>query len=308
MQSYEELKNEKSTLAERLAYIDFKLQYTGFVKRAELGDMFNIAEAASSKALSEYIERYKSNIEYDASQKVNVISRATFKPLIHWDAEVALGMLANGFNKNKLPNSTDALVPYDKIDKFPNKLSSECVAKVTRAIAGGYAVQCKYLSDNSENHDFRTLVPLSIMHDGVTWMFRAYHRGDSKKIYFKNFHFSRMREIVELNDSVEGKRRQEEALSEDKHWNLKIPLELRLHPNLEPKTKNLIRWDFGMEEDANEVMVPIRSSFLWILTRKWLIDDRDEHQKSLDKKDKLNRFYKFELLNRETVEFFKNSI
>ncbi|QSX38968.1 WYL domain-containing protein [Shewanella sedimentimangrovi] len=309
MQSYENLKKEeKSNLVERLAYIDFKLQFTGFVKRSEIGEMFNVADAASSKALSAYSLWCKGNMEYDLSQKVNVISRDSFNSLLMLDAEVALGMLANGFNKNKLPGASTTLIPYEKIDRVPNKLSIDCVAKITRALSGGYAISCKYYSENSSNHNFRTIVPLALMHDGTSWLFRGYDRDDSAKLNFKNFHFSRVSDVIELYNDDDGKKEEKEGLSNDKEWNLRIPLELRLHSTLDESTKRKIRLEFGIPEREDEIMIPVRCSFLWILLRKWFIDDRSELEKLSDNESKVKKFYKFELINKETVLFLKNSI
>lgn len=309
MQVYLDIKKEeKSSLAERLAYIDFKLQFTGFVKRSEIGDLFNVADAAASKALSEYSKRFKGNIEYDASLKVNVISKKTFKSMLKFDAEVALGMLANGFNKNKLLSPASNLIAYEKIDSVPNKLSVDCVAKITRAISGGYCIECKYISESSSNHDTRVIAPLAIMYDGTTWMFRGFYRDDPKEVFFKNFHFSRVRNVVELDESKEGYVRSNESLSEDNAWKLKIPLELSLHPQLDDKMKKQVRLDFGMSDDANDIMIPVRCSSLWILTRKWFIDDRSEEEKTNDNKSSRFKFYKFVLINRETVEYLKSSI
>ena len=214
MQIYLDIKNdENSSLAERLAYIDFKLQFTGFVKRSEIGEMFNVADAAASKALGEYGKRFEGNIEYDASLKVNVISKKTFRSMLKFDAEIALGMLANGFNKNKLLSPSSNLIAYEKIDRVSNKLSVDYVAKITRAISGGYCIECKYISENSPNHGTRVIAPLAIMHDGTTWMFRGYHRDDPDGKFFKNFHFSRVRDVIELDESKEGKVRSHETVS-----------------------------------------------------------------------------------------------
>lgn len=315
---HEELKKDGSSnadrLADRLAFIDFKLQFTGYVKRSEIGEVFNIADAASSKVLAEYSKRCASNIEYDSSKKVNAIVRESFKPLLQLDAEKALGMLANGFNKNKLSDTSNTLITYQRIDEVPGKLSPECVSKITRAISGGYSISCKYYSDSSDNLDTRILVPLAIMYDGITWMFRAFYRDDPKGIYYRNFHFTRVDEVKELFVSKENMRQVNEELSQDKEWNSKIPLSLRLHEDRSPKEKDKIRQDFGFTSNQDEIMIPIRSAFLWILTRKWFIDDRSEEQKSLDNEAlnsgelKYKKYFKFELLNKETVDFLKSNL
>ncbi|MEF1336715.1 transcriptional regulator, partial [Vibrio rotiferianus] len=108
------LTNKKS---KRLAYIDFKLFFTGHVSRADLNEVFGIAEAASSRALTEYSAlRPKNKV-----QKTNTIIRDSFNPLIEFDAEQALGMLAHGFNSNMRFN--EAELTYEGIGKIPNRLN-----------------------------------------------------------------------------------------------------------------------------------------------------------------------------------------
>lgn len=310
MQIYPEIEN--SSLFERLAYIDFKLQFTGFVKRSEIGDMFNVADAAASKAISEYTKRYAGNIEYDKSLKVNVISKKSFQSMLNYDAEIALSMLVNGFNKSKLLNQSSNLIAFEKIDWVDNKLSVDSVAKITRAISRGYCIECKYISESSSNHGTRVIAPVAIMHDGTTWMFRGYHRDDSEKKFFKNFHFSRLRDVIELDEQKYGKIQEHEKLDADKEWQTKIPLELVLHPDLDDKAKQHIRLDFGMSDNSDEIMIPVRASSLWIVTRKWFIDDRNDEQKANDKlventRQKSN-FYKFLLQNKETVDYLKKLV
>ncbi|OUS06482.1 hypothetical protein A9Q81_02835 [Gammaproteobacteria bacterium 42_54_T18] len=156
-------------------------------------------DTAASKILAKYSTEREGNMDYDRSIQSNAIVRDKFIPLLKLDAEVALGMLANGFNKSKLSDSASTLVSNEKIDKVPNQLSVDCVAKITRAISEGYGITCNYLSENSANHKVRTLIPVAIMYDGVNWMFRAYHRDGPGSI-FKNFHLSRAREVVEYYD------------------------------------------------------------------------------------------------------------
>ncbi|MBF4286112.1 transcriptional regulator, partial [Vibrio anguillarum] len=90
--------------------------------------------------------------------------------------------LAHGFNKNKLSQPTKTTIPFEKIGRVPNRLSTKFIARITRAINGKYAISCKYRSENSGNHDRRTIIPLAMMHDGVNWMFRGYHRDDKSKV------------------------------------------------------------------------------------------------------------------------------
>ncbi|MCG9607970.1 WYL domain-containing protein [Vibrio chagasii] len=312
MTTFEELVQKKGSQADRLAFIDFKLRYTGIIKRSDIGEMFNIGNAAASKAISDYSEERPHNFQYDTKTKLNTIKRESYKPLLNIDADTALGMLANGFNKNKLYSEPKTIITFDKIGKIPNQLDVECISRVARAIDGGYAITCgSYLSENSDNREARTLLPLAVIYDGNNWMFRAYDRTCTHKTYFKTFHFSRFKNIVEHFDKPEFKQKIEESLDKDLSWNTQIPLELELHPNLNDKEKSRARTDFGLEENTDRITIPTRHAFMWILERKWFIDKRtleeinlEGQQEGTSVQPKNKCFFKFRLTNRDTAQYY----
>lgn len=314
MINFEELVGEKGNLADRLAYIDFKLRYTGIIKRSDIGDMFNIGSAAASKAIAEYSELRPNNLQYNTKTKLNTIVRKSYTPLLNIDAGTALGMLANGFNKNKLYSEAKTIITFDQIGKIPNQLDVKCIAKVARALDGGYAIQCEsYRSEHSDNRDARTLLPLAFMYDGTNWMFRAYERDCQHKIYFKTFHFSRFKKITEHFDKLEFRRKGGESLDKDLSWNTQIPLELELHPTLSDEAKTRVRTDFGMEDRTDRITIPTRHAFMWILKKKWFIDSRslEEIEESYQKqKDSVTkpRYFKFRLTNRDTANYYDNLV
>ncbi|MEY8213888.1 MAG: transcriptional regulator [Colwellia sp.] len=294
--------NNNTVINERLAYVDFKLRFTGHVSRADLGETFGIAEAAASRVLKEYGDNKKDN----KTPKTNTIIREDFSPLIDIDGDIALGMLANGFNKNKLKNNT--IIPYEKIGAIPHQLNVSEVAMITRAIAGGYAIGCKYFSENSGNHGDRVLLPLAIMYDGSNWMYRAFDRLETSSNKFKNFHFTRTTNIKEEFQGKEFKRLEHEELNNDKAWNLRLPLILKLHESLDEKKKSQVRRDFGIPQDSDELYTSERQALIWIIKKKWYIDDRNPEKKASENKDKIKRFFKFELANREMIEKLQNNV
>jgi len=239
-------------------------------------------------------------MEYNRTLRANALKRESYTPLLDFDAETTLGMLANGFNKNKLSEPVKTIVPFEKIGKIPNQLSIECIAKITRAISCGHSIRCCYYSENSSNHDERTIVPLAIMYDGVNWMFRGYHRHDEKSVFFKNFHFSRAKNVVELFEDKNVKKQPTESLEQDKRWNLIVPLQLKLHNTLNDAQKNRVRTDFGMNQDTDEITISVRSAYLWILEKKWFID-RTPQNSDTDKQ----RFYKFKLINSDMIRLLE---
>lgn len=281
--------------AERLAFIDFIFQFKGSLSRNDLTAFFGLKEAAASQALTEYRVLRPFNIEYERSLGKNVIVRTTFEPLIEIDAEMALGMLANGFNKNKLMDGP--LIPYVRIGSVPKKLNVELVAKVTRAISEQYAISCKYFSATSSNHGDRTLFPTAIFYDGVSWMFRAYHKNmETNQGNFKCFDFSRLISATEIPKMTSAKG---EDLNSDSDWHLVTPIVLGIHPSLKSDQQDLLRYEYGINSVSDEFIINTKAVLFYYLVRQWKIDVRPVIPTSNDEK---SMSYNFHLKNRNTLE------
>lgn len=57
---------------------------------------------------------------------------------------------------------------------------------------------------------------------------------------------------------------------------MQIPLLLRLHDKLTEKQKNDIRYEFCMDENADDLVLTEKLSLYWILSRQWFIDDGEK--------------------------------
>jgi len=293
--SYSKLQSIADGHAERIAFIDFKLRFTGFVKRQDLNESFGLSDASASRMLSKYNELRPKNLKYNRTKKVNTIEIETYEPLIDINAETALGMLAHGFNKNKL--SHNPILPYSRIGKIPNQLDVNEVSKITRAMSGSYAIACHYISNNSLQHSERILMPLGLLFDGRNWIFRAYDRSESGSNKFKNYNFSRATLINGLTDK-DSLRLPYEELSVDVKWNLQLPLVLELHPDLLAEDKKTLRKDFGMLPEQNELYLTEKAAILWILTKQWSIDVGNAQEPN---NESSKPYYKFLIKNREMI-------
>jgi hypothetical protein len=286
--SYLELQSSIGNNAERFAYIDFKLRFTGSIKRSDLNDAFGLADASASRLLASYAEIKPLNFTYNRSRKFNVITE-DYQPLVHIDPIVALGMLAHGFNKNKLIDNP--ILPYSRVGTLTNVLNNCDVARITRAMFNKQAIRCNYISSNSNNHSEREILPLSLLFDGRSWIFRAYERSATDEKKFKNYNFSRTTSVVELGP--ESEQRSYESLAADTLWNERVPLILALHPNLTEDQKKSVRRDFGMPATNEELILTERAALLWILQHRWFIDKRE----AVTEKNK--QYYNFYFKNRE---------
>lgn len=308
MLNYDELKDEYSNNADRFAFIDFMLLFTGTVKRSDIGSQFNLSDAAASKILKLYNEICPQNMRYDHSIRSNTLE-SSYEPLFEWKAEVALGMLANGFNKNKLSEPARTVIPYEKITSLPDQMKTSVVSSITRAITGGYSIFCEYYSKSGKGLSQRELVPLEILNDGEFWMFRAYDRSetDHKRNKFKFFNFARVLSLVENMNEVSSKRKEYENIKYDIDWNLEIPLDLKLHEDRTDKEREEIRIDFGLSSGVDQLIILKRAAFLWILKNKWHIDTRTKEQELEEKKqfEELSNTYKSNLITQKKYYKFK---
>lgn len=276
--------------AERLAYIDFRLRFMGSINRSHITDLFGIADAAASNEISEYKKLRPENVDYMRVKRANVILRDTFVPLIDISSDKALGMLANGFNKNKLVDTP--LIPYQRVGVFPKKLGPSLVSKITRSIHCQTAIRCIYLSGNSDNHGFRTLLPTAIFYDGHSWKFRAFHReNNTGRGVFKCFNFSRVIEVEELNDESA---KELEKIENDEEWQLTVPIYLEVHPLLPANVQKRVKEDFGLSDDDNEMVVTERAALFYFLRKHWAIDINDSPTD--------DRFYNFYLKNTDDLK------
>lgn len=290
--------------ADRMAYIDFKLRFTGSLKRSDMQDTFGLAEAAASRMFTMYSEIRPHNFEYDRARKLNSICTDTYLPLIPIDAETALGMLVHGFNKNKLSDAPQ--LPYARVGNLPTPLNVEEVAKITRAMFEGNAISSRYVSFNSSNHDVRQIVPLAVISDGRNWIYRAFDRSEKEKYPFKNFNFSRSAD-VHILETPDARKKPYEVLEVDSKWNLVVPVLLELHQNLSDTQRESTQSHFGMAPDQTELILNERAALVWMLCKLWDVDtsgataNRNERS---DSEDKAVRHFNFSLKNKDMLRPF----
>lgn len=299
--TYEQLLDEVGNVSktDRLAYIDFLLMFKGSLTRQDLTDFFGIKMASASAAISEYREYRQDNVEYAHKEAKNVIKISNFNPLLNYDAEGALGMLANGFNKGKF-NATPTL-PYERVGFMPKRLDVNLVAKVTRAISNNSSITCKYLSHSSKVHDERTLYPTAIFYDGISWMFRAFSISESTPGGdFRSFNFSRISSATEMPQNYAKKH---QTIQSDADWQTIIPVVLQIHPSIDSESKkSVLIHEYGVDSSTNQLSVSVRAVLFYYLKEQWSIDVRTEDEIEVDKR-KLR--YNFILKNSATFKHLK---
>ena len=272
--------NEDYDLALRLAFIDFRLLFTGSLSRVDIINEFAVSEITATRILNEYKKVRPKNLLYSNKTKKFTISEE-FDNLIDISAEDALDMLASGFDKNKILRGRNVVI-FERIGLYLPPLNKEKVATITRAIFNKKKIKCSYNSIRSGDASERFLSPLVILFDGRNWIFRAYQEDSKTKINYKNFNFSRVESVEALIDHINN----EFGLDYDDLWGKFLPVELEINPLLGDEAKNEIRRDYNIPDGQNKILFTERAAFLWIIFNEWSVDFQQKNQDSF--KFKLN--------------------
>jgi hypothetical protein len=243
---------------QRLAYIDFKLYFTGMVTRSEIVSHFELGLAAATRDLKFYKDNAPENMAYDNVEKKYFIT-TQFKPIFKHDARRTLIKLANNIS-----DGFDAIGDTSFPIESPNPLNVpdiDIIAKLSQAIINQKPISVMYTSLSSGS-GVRELVPHSIVDNGLRWHLRAY---DRKSKSFRDFVLTRITKITiqALTPSPE------EDKLEDHQWMRMVPLQIIPHPN-NVKYPTAIKLDFGMEKGMLEVNV--RAAMAGYLLRRWNVD------------------------------------
>ena len=242
---------------ERLAFIDFSLQYFGQLSRSDLIQRFKTGLAAGTRDLSTYRELAPNNLTLSHQTK-NYHRTPNFKPIFEHDPEAILTGLCRGFGdglsngiqaSDYCQNSTQLVLP-----------KSETIAAVMRAINNRQAISCDYISLSSGLNN-REIVPHTIVNNGQRWHVRAF---DRKSQEFRDFVCTRLQNVTAIVKPIAII----QAKEFDKEWNTIHPISLVPHPSI--KHFEAIELDYAMVDGKRELNV--REALLGYLMRQWNVD------------------------------------
>ena len=243
---------------QRLAYIDFKLYFTGMVTRSEIVSHFELGLAAATRDLKFYKDNAPENMAYDNVEKKYFIT-TQFKPIFKHDARRTLIKLANNISDG-FDSIGDTSFPIESPSPL-NVPDIDIIAKLSQAIINHKPISVIYTSLSSGS-GARELVPHSIVDNGLRWHLRAY---DRKSKSFRDFVLTR---ITKVTIQAQTPSPEEDKL-EDHQWMRMVPLQIIPHPN-NVKHPTAIKLDFGMEKGILEVNV--RAAMAGYLLRRWNVD------------------------------------
>ncbi|CAH9065902.1 hypothetical protein PSEHALCIP103_03477 [Pseudoalteromonas haloplanktis] len=265
---------------ERLAFIDFNLQYFGQVARADLIQRFKTGLAACTRDLASYKELAPQNLLLSHTTK-SYHRLESFKPLFEHNAESILSALCRGFGDGLSSNIQPSSYCQDATRLIhPN---SEVIATLMRAITSKLAIECQYTSLTSGTTS-KLLVPHSIVNNGTRWHVRAF---DRTKKQFRDFVTTR----IECPKILQSLIKPEESADKDTQWHTICDIILTPHPKL--KYPKAIELDYAMEN--GKLQLEVRAALLGYLLRQWSVDCTEQgtlncntYQLHLSNKSQLN--------------------
>ena len=258
MELDQKLKQLSFPQKQRLAYIDFKLFFVGYVTRAEIVNHFEKGLSSATRDINLYKELCPENMVYDAKEK-KYFQTESFKPLVKHDPRKTLAKLANQITDG-FDTIGDTAFPVEtpSILNIPDIF---VVAKLVQAVINEKVVRVIYTSLSSGSGT-RELVPHSIVDNGLRWHLRAF---DRKTKSFRDFVLTRITKVTLTQDNSSP----EENKLEDHQWTRMVPLQIIPHPN-NVEHPTAIELDFGM---TNSVLkINVRAAMAGYLLRRWNVD------------------------------------
>ncbi len=255
-----QLENLNHAQRERLAFVDFSLEFFGQIARADLIQQFGTGLASCTRDLALYKELAPNNAVLMHENKRYVRSDS-FRAIFEHDPETTLRALAKGFgNGFSLPLEKSPIC-FDAVRLVHPK--SEIISAIMRAIYSKSAIKCEYESLSSGTTK-RELVPHAIVNNGHRWHVRAY---DRKSKAFRDFVCTRFKRI----ELQETEPKSNELADMDSAWNKLCELQLVPHPRL--SHSKAIEMDYGMTKGTLELEV--RAALANYVLRQWNVDCTD---------------------------------
>ncbi|MCG9696796.1 WYL domain-containing protein [Shewanella sp. Isolate11] len=248
---------------QRLAFIDFSLQYFGQISAQDLIAKFATGLAASNQDLINYRGLAADNMSLMHQDK-RYLRNPGFKPLFDHDPEMILHGLANGFGDGLSHPVQPSAVCIDAVQLIHP--DTNIIAGIMRAIQQRQAISVTYVSVSSGETQ-RDLVPHTLVNNGQRWHVRCFDRTHE---IFTDFVVTRIKSVaISANEPFDH-----ELAAQDKHWQTVIPLVIIPHPSL--KHPEAIELDYQMQD--GKLTLHSRAALAGYLLRQWSVDCSAGHQ------------------------------
>jgi hypothetical protein len=242
---------------ERLAFIDFCLQFVGQIARADLVNHFRTGLASCSRDLTLYKELAPNNLHLRHEDK-QYYRTDDFVAVFEHKSEPILASLCRGFGDGLSKGVEPSKHCFDATRLIHP--DSNVIGTLMRAINNRRAVSCKYISLSS-GESKREIVPHAIANNGQRWHVRAF---DKKSKEFRDFVCTRLQNVTEIQKPIATIQSGEY----DKAWHNIIDIRLGVHPSI--NHQKAIELDYSM--DSGCLNLEVREALLGYLMRQWNVD------------------------------------
>ncbi|GAC20196.1 WYL domain-containing protein [Paraglaciecola arctica] len=269
---------------DRLAFIDFSLQFFGHVARTDLIQRFKTGLAASTRDFSTYKELAPDNLILRHQTK-SYHRTDDFQSIFKHDPEVILTSLSRGFGNGISTGVQPSEQCFDAVRLIHPNVA--IIASIMRAIHNKQGVKCGYVSVSSGETE-RAIVPHSIVNNGHRWHVRAY---DRKHNSFRDFVCTRFTYV----DLIQGPVHVHEASPYDQQWQQIVDIELVPHPKI--KQPRAIEMDYNMSD--GKLSIQLRAAVAAYVLRQWQVDCSVDHSE-------LHLGCQLALANPEVIKLIEN--
>lgn len=253
--------------AQRLQFIEFRLQWEGHVNRSDLIEAFGISVPQSTLDFREYMERAPGNMDYDNRLRHYFPTPNFIPEFISERAEGYLSQLtalAASGESQSIPGLMGATPSFDILSTPERRVDSITLQQLLKSIREGLSIETHYQSLSTPIPSWRRIAPHSLASDGLRWHVRAYCYT---KEDFRDFVLGRIMDI-----------RDEQAtnisVTADTEWNEIIKVTIAPNPSLTADQHKIIERDYSMVHGQAEISV--RRSLLFYLKRRLGIEDGAE--------------------------------
>ncbi|MEM0909508.1 MAG: WYL domain-containing protein [Pseudomonadota bacterium] len=251
------LANISSSQRERLAFIDFNLQFFGRVSRLMLVERFETGLAASTRDFASYKDIAPDSLFLDHSTK-HYLRTSHFSPIFSFSVDAILQSISRGFSDGITAPTKPSQSCFEAVQLIQPK--TEIIAALMRTINNAQACTVKYVSVSSGESQ-RRFIPHAIINNGHRWHVRGY---DGKSKSFRDFVCTRFTEVREIGQPREP----HEKAAADTQFHRFVELVLIPHPSLE--NAKAIEMDYAMI-DGKKIM-RTRAALAAYILRQWQVD------------------------------------
>lgn len=257
------LKNLNQAQQQRLAFIDFTLQYYGQIKGSDLTNRFSTANHLATEDLTHYQKLAPNNLEMGHNSS-SYQRKDGFKPLFDHAPEAVLSGLCRGFGDGFSYSLEPNELCVDAIRLIHPQ--TDVIAALMRAIKNRFVLNSEYISLSS-GPSRREIVPHAIINNGHRWHTRAFDRQSGQ---FRDFVCSRFKTLDVVIEPAKDTERREQ----DNQWNKVVNLVLTPHPKL--PHPQAISMDYQMHN--GKLNLELRAALAGYLLQQWQVDCSADHQ------------------------------